>query len=318
MKVKISLLITLLIFSFNSYGEDFGIAIPGQIQDRGELNKSEGEDVHLIGDRDDMETTGDEKSAALPDSVDQYTKKLTWKEKILGSGVSAPFQYENEENQLVTKNSTIYNEIYDKGSRAFGFAYVQDGYSVKDSNGVFQRTYERSTGSVRGGTLHFEFDESLYKGLVDLNYGLGIGVGFSQGKGSFKSNQGQESDTTFSLYTIPLDFRLSFDILENKFFKVAIAGGPSVMGLYQSRDDLDADEDGKRVRQYSFGYFGQAKLKISMASFNKNIIISNFLSQNVTNMYLNLIARMQNYEKFQDNLSITGSSFGIGFSFEYL
>ncbi len=316
--MKVSILITLFFLSLSSFAEDFGIAMPDQLTSDGVLNNSDGKEVHIIGDRDEMQTSASDISSSLPDSVNEDNRKLTWKEKIMGSGVSVPFKYENRENELVVKNNDIYNKIYDKGARAFGFAYVQDGYSVKDQEGIFQRTYERSTGSVRGGTLHFEFDESLYKGVIDFNYGLGFGVGFSQGRGSFKNNQGQESDTTFSLYTIPLDLRLSIDILENKYFEVSLAGGPSVMGLYQSRNDLDGGEEGKRVRQYSFGYFGQAKLKISMASFNKSIITSNFLIRNVTNMYLNLQARIQNYEKFQDNLSITGSSFGIGFSFDYL
>jgi hypothetical protein len=318
MKVNYFLIfISLLLSNFVS-ADDFGIAMPDQINDSGTLNDAEGKEFHLIGERDELKTSGNKKSFAVQDSVDEANRKLTWKQKLLGSGVTEPFKYENNESELVIKNNNIYNKIYNKGESGFGFAYIQDGYTIKDSEGVFQRTYERSTGSVRGGTIHFEFDQSLYKGFIDFSYGLGVGVGFSKGKGSFRSNQGQESDTTFSLFTLPLDLRLVFDIIETRFFKVSLAGGPSAMGLYQSRNDLDEGEEGKRVRQYSFGYFGQAKLKISMASFDRNIIISNFLSRNVTNMYLDLEARVQNYEKFQDNLSITGSSFGIGFSFDYL
>lgn len=43
-----------------------------------------------------------------------------------------------------------------------------------------------------------------------------------------------------------------------------------------------------------------------------------FTSSRITNLYLNLEARQQSYESFQDEISISGTSFGIGFTFEYL
>jgi len=43
-----------------------------------------------------------------------------------------------------------------------------------------------------------------------------------------------------------------------------------------------------------------------------------FRQYSVTKFYLNLEARMNNVSNFQDDIEVSGSSFGIGFSFEYL
>ena len=90
------------------------------------------------------------------------------------------------------------------------------------------------------------------------------------------------------------------------------------MGISQSRDDKERGEDEKHRRQYSFGYFGHAKAQISLSSLFHDLAFGGFSQYQMTNMYLNLEARHQSYENFQDDISITGTSFGIGFTFEYL
>ena len=90
------------------------------------------------------------------------------------------------------------------------------------------------------------------------------------------------------------------------------------MGLYQSRTDLDRDNDDRYRRQISYGYFGQAKVQISVSAFFSGIAFSTYSESDMAGMYLNLEARTQSYENFQDDISITGSTFGLGFTFEYL
>jgi len=316
--MKMIKFLVLALLSFSVLAEDFGIAVPDQIK-KDLLSPNKGADSpHTQGDRDGQFKKLDSDAPRLPGMTSEKKQKVSWKAKVLGNTSIAPYEFENRPSQISGGHKNLFKKIYDKGNSSFGFSYVRDSYDVSDSRDIFQSTFERSSDSVRGGTLHFEFDKNFYKGVIDINYGVGVGIGLSQGKGSFASSANEESSATFSLYTLPLDFRIGIDILENQYFKVSFSGGPSVMGLYQSRDDKDSGDFGKRLRQYSFGYFGQAKLKVSLAAFSEKIISDNFAIRDVTNMYLDLQMRIQNFDSFQDELTINGSSFGIGFSFDYL
>jgi hypothetical protein len=314
----IKTLILLLLFSQITKAEDFGIAMPGQLTGSdlsGELN----EDVSTIpGLSSDIETDGTEQSPTIMDSVSKNLGKQSFKSKLLRADAGVPYEFENSEQLVSIKNENIVESIYNKGTSIFSLSYIKDQYDASDPGGVFQRTYERSTGSVRGGSLHFELDNVAYQNIIRVTYGFAFGVGLSQGKGSFATSPGLESSANFSLYTLPVDLRLGLDLINMKNFKLSLAGGPSVMGLYQSRSDKEDGQEGKRIRQYSFGYFGQAKLKIGLGLFSSKGAVSNFNNYDMTNMSINLETRFQTYEKFQNAFTLTGASFGLGCSFEYL
>lgn len=243
---------------------------------------------------------------------------MTFKEEVLRTDAGVPFEFEKNESLIRVRNSDIVDKIYDKGTNIFSFYYLLDQFDASDPNGIYQRTYVTSTGSQRGGSIHFELDAVSRLGFLRYTYGFSFGVGLSQGRASFSSNQDILSNANFSLFTIPVDFRLGFDLLSSKYFKLSVAGGPSVMGLYQSRSDKESGEEGKRVRQYSYGYFGQAKIKIGLGLFSERQTVSNFNTYDMTNAFITLESRYHSYSNFQDPFTISGASFGLGFSFEYL
>ena len=118
MKVKFFFIITFFL-ALSICADDFGIAMPDQVKDTGNLNNSDGKNNYILVDRDEIKTNGAVKSHTIQDSVDEYTKKLTWRNKILSSGVSEPYKFENNENQIVSKNNEIYRKIYNKGTSVF-------------------------------------------------------------------------------------------------------------------------------------------------------------------------------------------------------
>ena len=265
---------------------------------------------------DNVEDKGS--SYGLPGYTGKGFSKPTIKQQILGLDKSAvPGQGMGQGGFLEIKNRDIFKKIYNKSSEAFSFSYIMDDYSFDNGNNTFNRTFEDSTGSVKGGSIHFGFDNYLNQGTVRFAWGGNFGVGFNQGRGYFAN--GQESDTIFNLWTIPLDASVTMELALGKVMKLALTGGPSVMGLMQSRNDKEDTEDSKRRHQFSWGYFGGAKAKISVGNLSSSTAFEMFKSYDVTNFFLNLEARYQNYGNFQEEvLTISGMSFGLGFTFEYL
>ena len=309
-------------------GEDFGIAIPDQLKT---------ESIEEITDSDQskfgnhlMDSTEVKANSWQASEVEDFAfskkkelddKIITDKEMATSPGSGAPFDLENKVQILKYKNSEIFQKVYSKGESSFSFTYIQDSFDVKDAANVFERSFNAETGTTRGGTLHLFFDNYLTRGLISPFWGGGFGVGYSQGKGIFQQSQNQESNVKFQLFTVPLDLRLGMDIGRGQYFKLSVAGGPSVVGLLQSRSDKERDErgeDGKYRRQVGYGFFGHAKAQFSLSSIATDMAFNTYSQYDMTNMYINLEARFQNYENFQDDISISGLSFGVGFSFEYL
>jgi hypothetical protein len=314
------------LFGGIAFAEDFGIAMPDQLQgDERDLETGKGmvpaenSPDFIMGERDSLNTKLEEdekgKSYSLPGSAERTDKELTEKEKILSTGNDVPYKFENNENLIEFKNREIFNKIHNKGDSAFSFGYIKDDYEVKDSRNVFQNSFEEASGSKRGGAVHLSFDNYLTRGFFNLSYGFGFGVGFWEGKGRFASSTTTESNVILKLYYAPVDFRLGLELTPSKYFKIGLSGGPSVMGLFQSRSDKNQNETGKYRRQVSYGYFGSAKLQISMSGMSKSLAFRTFSQSDLTNMFLNFEARMQSYENFQDDVSITGASFGLGVTF---
>ncbi len=52
--------------------------------------------------------------------------------------------------------------------------------------------------------------------------------------------------------------------------------------------------------------------------FNDEAAYELFTSSEITNLYMNLEIRHESYKNFQDPIEVSGTSFGAGFTFEYL
>lgn len=244
-------------------------------------------------------------------------KNLSFKDKTLSFGQEVQGKFDNRSTYLEFRDKEIFRKIHRKGKESFSFSYIKDEYTVTDPRSVFDRTFDNQAESMRGGSLHFGMDKYFYKEGVEFAWGVNFGAGLSTGKGIFLAS-GTQSDTEFKFWIVPIDLSLTMDIPVGRTFKLSLSGGPSVVGLFQSRNDKDNNEDGKRRRQVGTGYFGSGKLKVSLANMFSRNAFEMFSDYDMTNFYFNLESRYQNYTNFQDDITISGASFGIGFSFEYL
>lgn len=222
----------------------------------------------------------------------------------------------NSDRLIEANDRELFKSVANKHKEAFSFYYVRDEYDVKDPGGVYDRTYKNSPGALRGGSLMLSWERALVNSWVNISWGANIGVGLSQGKGQFID--GTLSDTEFSLWSIPVELGLTLELPVSSWFDLAVEAGPGVLGLYQVRSDFEDGAKGKRRRQVGTGYFAEAKFKLSLANMFRKTAFTFFSEYGVSNMTLDLIVRTQDYGNFQDDITISGQSLGIGFTFDYL
>lgn len=226
--------------------------------------------------------------------------------------------FEKSDKVLVHDNAETLYKLRNAANSSFGIIYFKDDYSYVDPTSNFVRTYENSTGSIKGGILQLQMERYFSRRFVDLSWGINLGIGYNNGRGIFLDGSNSESETKFTLWTLPLDFSLAMDIPLTTWIKISAYGGPSAMGLIQNRDDRDQADPTKQRRQVSYGYFYGAKFRFSLNNVFKSSAIKMYDLLDVTQFYLTLDGRIQQYNNFQDELSISGTSIGIGFTFEYL
>lgn len=319
--MKMSLLIKFLliyIFSFATFANNQYLSGDAPVEEREE--EVEGTSPFL--------SSGDHKSGEKEDEIqeespfltveDNPPTELTTKEELGSMDIKPLGSFENRENYLETDDREFAKKFVNEGSRNFEFYFIQDNYTVTDSRNLHQKIFEESTGSMRAGTLHLSGGGYFSHGKV-LNFSyLGtLGIGYSKGKGYFEDDN-LESDAIFSLWSIPVDLGVGTELLLGKWMVITLRGGPSVMGLMQTRSDLESGARNKRRRQVSYGYFGEGKIRFNLSTIFSGIGVKIYRMSKITNMSFDLIARTQNYENFNDVIKITGNSFGAGFSFTFL
>ena len=246
----------------------------------------------------------------------QNIKRITWKEKILGIEGHLGASKTDSSKQIELRNKKILREIYNKGERFFSFSYIRDNYEVTDHGDIFHKTFIDNPEGSAFGSLHLGSDHYLYRGSISFLYSIFLGFGHYSGRGLFSNGLFSER-TKFFLRTVPLDLHLSVELPVGRFLSLQGGGGPSFMALFQSRTDRGHEDSDKHRRQWSRGQSALGRLKISLAPIFKKAALNMFRDYNITNYYLNLECRYQSYSSFQDEISISGLSFGAGFSFDY-
>ena len=318
--------LTLLIHSISIFPEGYESYIP-MLQEGKELNVygEEREDfkAHLPEAQPLQSFKPNQKKEPMPsyylipESGGKEGPSESWKEKTLGIKGQVPFAHENEFKLTKIRKRDNFKKVYNKGESTFTFAYIDDRYNITDPGNIFQKTFRGRPNRVKMGTFHLGFDYYLYRGKISFAYGGNLGVGMYSGYGAFIGGD-KSKKMRFNLWTLPLDFLFSMEYSLWRLANLQFGGGPSLMGLYQSRSDREDGEEGKRRRQVGPGYIGFGRLKISLANVLSTSAFEIFKEYNITNYYLNLEVRYQNYQNFKDEIEIAGTSFGIGFSFDFL
>ena len=315
-------LVSLILLSLSSYSfgvdlnTDFGQAAPGQETDQYQNIESKSNGHFLDADDNPMEQyKTDEKSPMFP-GEDGYGDSVSGKESATQFNANAPFSGLETDSYRLQTNEKILSPHVNKSQFSFAIDFYMNNYDYQDDRGVYDKTFGSSTGA-QGGSLNLSSDYYLSKGKVNFGVGGGTGLGYSTGKGIFESN-GIVSEMNFNLYSIPIDLRFSMEVPIGKVIKLTGAAGPSGMVLLQNRSDRDEKEDGKSKRQFGYGYFVEGKMKVNLTYLMPDTGFEYYKFHEVSFMSVDLMVRTQNYSGFSDNISISGMSYGIGVTFEFL
>jgi hypothetical protein len=287
--------------------------------------------------KEEIEQSPRKKSSFIPmgmedeDLVLKYNKSVVAKDLISGSEVVKnekpleskkysglmPMGTLKNDQYLEAKNTEIIEKYENKGRSNFSLSYyLVDNFKVEDEGNTYNSIFKDDTEAKNSGLLLFSMTNYLSKGRVNLGVAVNAGVSYHNGRGVFAD--GTRSDAKFTVWMIPLDLGVSANIPMSRFLRFSFAGGPSAMGLMQTRDDKESGEKYKRRRQVGTGFFGMAKMQVSLSSLMPSLAPTMYGNYSVSQFYLNLEARMHNYSRFQDDIDISGSSIGLGLTFDYL
>lgn len=261
------------------------------------------------------------KSDAQPDflfnkntEVSEKTNKHNQYEEF---GYTNPGTFEKSESYLEINKKEMAADFRKQSYGGLNITFVKNDFNYASDNDIINRTIGEGYKHVKGGALYIRNDRYFFKSnAFNSFWSVGAGLGYNSGRGIFVT--GVRSQTTFKLWEMPIDAGIGAEVPIYHWFKISGAVGPSVTGLYQNRNDFANGEKGKNKMQVSYGEFANAQFKVNLSGFSDETAYDLFSSSKITNLFMNLELRYQNYANFQDNIKISGTSFGIGFTFEYL
>jgi hypothetical protein len=237
-------------------------------------------------------------------------------EENMSYGVTLPDTKNTQGKYLEYKNRDIVRGVQRIGTKYFSFVFLKDDFDYKSSNNSFERTY-RDKHSDTALILRLKGGRYITRGTAfDFSWRINIGVGRNGGKGRFVDGAGSDAD--FKLWTIPVDIGFALETSFWRLMKFGVSAGPSVMGIIQNRSDLEDGDKRKNIRQMSPGYFATGTLKLSLSEIFSSDGVGLLSAYSITNFHLIFDARIQSYSNFKSkDVSISGTSFGVGFAFEY-
>lgn len=296
----------------------------GEVEDSLAKVKIEGTTPYLISNPDNEKEVDKAKQGedANPDFV--FTKKEQdlsikdpKKKQLEDIGYTTPGSFEKNDNYIEIDKKEMAANFRNQSSGSFNVSFIKNDYLYESENNIINRTISEGYKHMKGGSLCLRSDQYfLKKDYLNSFWSLGLGVGYNSGRAVFVT--GERSDTTFRLWEIPVDVGVGIEIPIYRWFKISGVAGPSVMSLYQNRSDFQNGEKGKNKIQVGYGPFANAQFRFNLTGFNDETAYNLFTESKITNLSMNLEVRYHNYNHFQDAIKISGTSFGLGFTFEYL
>lgn len=318
---NLAFFMSLTILSFNAFA-DLGHSVSGDDEVENSLEKTDikGDSPYVLGGDSggNVETAkGGGTDYMFNHGVKEVSDMKTSKSQYEDIGYTAPGTFDKQENYIDIDKKHLAKDFRKLSAGAMNITFIKNDFDYQSKNDIINRTVGMGYKHIKGGALYFRHDDYIVRrDLINAYWSLGAGVGYNSGKGIFVD--GTRSDATFNLWEVPVDLGVGMEVPLYSWFKIAGTGGPSVLGLMQNRSDFQRGEDGKRKFQVSPGYFMNGQMKINLSGFSENMAYDLFTSSEITNLFLNLEVRHQSYSNFQDDIKISGTSFGVGFTFEYL
>ena len=304
--------------SINAADLDHAISGDNEVEDTLSNSDVSGNSPYLV-EGEKIESVENSRPKGEDAIFNPSTKEVSGKsdKKYQDFGYTMPGTFEKQENYIDVDKLKMAKDFRKASTGGINISFIKNDFDYNSKGDIINRTVSSGAKSVKGGALYIRNDSYLFKtDFISAHWSGGAGVGFNSGRGFFID--GTRSDTVFKLWEFPVDLGVGLEIPVYSWFKISGTGGASALVLLQNRSDLQRGENGKRKFQYSPGYFANAQFKINLSGFSEEAAYDLFTSSEITNLFLNLEIRHQNYEGFKDDIQISGTSFGVGFTFEYL
>ena len=279
----------------------------------------------LVTDKlEEIDLKGKGSAPLLEDNEEESAKlsksKITNRDKLIDFAQRLPDGRKESDTYKQASNKEIFNQSLNQGRSSVGFAYLRDFGSYTGGAGgsdSFKRIFGDSNDAVSVGFLMLSFKEFFKKGKVNFSYRVNGGVGLNQAPALFAG--GDRAKEVISLWTIPFDVTLDMEMMLGKSLKLELQGGPSLVGLFQNRNDKMEGEDKKRVGQFALGGVIGSALKIDLMQYKRMASLDLLSSLSVSDYYLNFEMRYHAYFLgFLDDVKVNGLSLGLGISYDFL
>ena len=220
-----------------------------------------------------------------------------------------------KENLVEFRATDLFRQIYNRGKTGYTLSYQRQLY-LPNGEG-FKQIFDGDKSRNYGG-LAVHYDRYLWRKKFFLTgYSMGLAGHHRSGRGYFVS--GEQSQTEFKLWMIPIDAHLMIGLPLWSFSTLYFSAGPATMILLQNRNDFEDGEEGKDLNQVSYGYSARGQLRFSMANIMRKKLAKLFRSQEISNFYLNAEVRYESFNHFQQSdISFEGTSAGLGFTFDFI
>lgn len=260
-------------------------------------------------------------SYSLPDQEEKpLSQNTNLGEKVHDTGITTLGSMDDKTEYIEANYREINQRLGNKAQRSYKFGYLfSDNVKYTSANNNFDKTFNDGPGKIHTGLVQIGYEGYINRRLVDFFWELNGGVSFRRGQGTFSSDGAHTEDAYISLWSVPVDAGLGFNMPLSPWFGVSLAGGPSAMALFQNRSDRTHDEKGKTSNQVSYGYFADAQFRFSLSDIWPGGTFELYSDYSVTKLWVNLEARMHNYANFQQkDVKVDGTLFGVSFTFELL
>jgi hypothetical protein len=317
-----AIIFLLSLYSLNMYATDLDQVLSGDDDLEDVLDKSEvkGKSPFIVDGEPDENVDNNKSNGEdfiFNHGVKEVSEVKDPKKEFKDFGYTLPGTFSTQENYIEIDKEKMAKGFRKVSTGGINLTFIKNDFNYQSTNDIINRTFSSGYKSVKGGSIYVRHDSYLFRTmLLHGHWSLGAGLGYNSGKGVFLD--GTRSDATFKLWEAPVDLGFGLEIPIYSWFKLSGTGGASAMMLLQNRSDFEKGEKGKRKYQVSPGYFVNGQFKINLSGFSDDSAYELFTTSQITNMYLNLEARYQNYKDFQDPVAISGTAFGIGLTFEYL
>ncbi len=259
----------------------------------------------------------DEQTPILPNTITNVLEDAPIPSEARSSGYKLPGTMGNKENYTEIDAKHYSEQFRKESTSAFNISYIRDSFNYHSPNDVISRTISSGYKHVQSGFLLLRSDRYIYNnGYITFHWALGGGLAYNYGRGIFAD--GERSDAGISLWEVPIDLGLGLSLSAGKYIKLTGTAGPSALALIQNRNDLKYSEKGKKRFQTGAGAFASAQIKINLYSFASDSSYELFTNNQITSSYLNIEARYHSYSKYLEDIKISGTSIGAGFTFEFL